>query len=80
MHEWLECDQAMGKATAYLEGALPPEVRQDFEMHLEKCQRCQRHLKEIRWTIDHLGALPRESMPAAMKERLLEAQRSRKSA
>jgi anti-sigma factor RsiW len=80
MYEPAECERIAEQTTSYLEDALPPAVRQDFEAHLEKCRRCQRHLREMRWTIDHLAALPPVPVPPAMKERLLRALRDRRSA
>ncbi|HEU4556500.1 MAG TPA: zf-HC2 domain-containing protein [Longimicrobium sp.] len=76
----LACDDVMQRVTEYLDEALPPGAHTAFERHLAECANCTRHLQEIRQTIHQLGALPREPMPAAMKDRLLQALHSRQSA
>jgi len=76
----LACDDVMQRVTEYLDEALPPGEAANFERHLAECAACARHLQEIRQTIHRLGALPREPMPAPMKDRLLQALHSRQSA
>lgn len=76
----LACDDVMQRVTEYLDEALPPGARGAYERHLSECADCNRHLQEIRQTIHRLGALPREPMPASMKDRLLQALHSRQSA
>lgn len=76
----LACDDVMQRVTEYLDEALPPGAKGAFEQHLAGCANCARHLQEIRQTIHRLGALPREPMPASMKDRLLQALHSRQSA
>jgi anti-sigma factor RsiW len=76
----LACDDVMQRVTEYLDEALPPGVTADLERHLADCANCTRYLQEIRHTIHRLGALPREPMPAPMKDRLLQALHSRQSA
>jgi len=76
----LACDDVMQRVTEYLDEALPPGAKEALERHLAGCASCTRHLQEIRHTIHRLGALPREPMPASMKDRLLQALRSRQSA
>lgn len=76
----LACDDVMQRVTEYLDEALPPGAAAAFERHLAECPPCARHLQEIRQTIHHLAALPREPMPAPMKDRLLQALRGRQSA
>jgi mycothiol system anti-sigma-R factor len=76
----LACDDVMQRVTEYLDQALPPGATQAFDRHLAECADCARHLQEIRQTIHRLGALPREPMPASMKDRLLQALHSRQSA
>ena len=76
----LACDDVMQRVTEYLDEALPPGATKAFEQHLAECAACAGHLQEIRQTIRGLGALPREPMPAPMKDRLLHALRSRQSA
>jgi anti-sigma factor RsiW len=76
----LACDDVMQRVTEYLDEALPPGAKGAFERHLAECVNCTRYLQEIRQTVYRLGALPREPMPASMKDRLLQALHSRQSA
>ena len=76
----LACDDVMQRVTEYLDEALSPGAKGDVERHLAECASCTRYLQEIRQTIHRLGALPREPMPASMKDRLLQALHSRQSA
>jgi anti-sigma factor (TIGR02949 family) len=76
----LACDDVMQRVTEYLDEALPPGAQGAFEQHLAECVNCTRYLQEIRQTVHRLGALPREPMPASMKDRLLQALHSRQSA
>jgi anti-sigma factor (TIGR02949 family) len=76
----LACDDVMQRVTEYLDAALPPGAAAAFEQHLAECVNCSRYLQEIRQTIHRLGTLPREPMPARMKDRLLQALQNRQSA
>ena len=76
----LACDDVMQRVTEYLDEALPPGAEEALERHLAECANCNRYLQEIRQTIQRLSALPREPMPASMKDRLLQALQSRQSA
>lgn len=76
----LACDDVMQRVTEYLDEALPPGGKAAFDRHLAECATCTRHLTEIRQTIHLLGAVPREPMPAPMKDRLLQALHRRQSA
>ena len=68
------------RASEYLDEVLPPGGREDFERHLATCPDCTREVDELRQTIHRLRSLPREPMPAEMKERLRQALHSRQSA
>jgi anti-sigma factor RsiW len=80
MDSRLACDDVMQRVTEYLDEALPPGARRALEQHLAECVNCTRYLHEIRQTIQRLGMLPREPMPASMKDQLLHALHSRQSA
>lgn len=77
MREPLGCEQIASGVDAYVSGALPPGHADRFERHIRGCRRCRRSVEGVRWAIDHLGALPREPMPPAMKLRILRAFRAR---
>lgn len=74
------CGQAAAGTTEYLERALPPEVEAEFDAHFRACPACRRHLRELRWTVGRLAALPAERIPPAMKRRLLDALHDRRTA
>ena len=76
----LSCQNVTDRASDYLEGAIPPGERDRFGQHLATCVNCIRFFQEIRQTIHRLSSLPREPMPADMKERLRQALHSRQSA
>lgn len=80
MYEAFECEQVVVGLTEYLEGALPPRIEREFDRHLRACTGCQRDLRQIQWTIDHLAAMPKESIPPGTKITLLQALHCRRSA
>lgn len=80
MYEPFGCEQVVGGTTEYLERALPAEMEAEFDSHLSVCAGCRRYLRQIRWTIDHLAAIPRERIPPGMKKRLLDALHHRRTA
>lgn len=49
--------------TAYLEGSLPEELRQEVARHLEACPQCAAELEEMRLLIADLRALPEVPAP-----------------
>ena len=48
----MTCKELEGLATEYLEEALSPPRRLDFEAHLKGCPNCQKHLGEMRALIE----------------------------
>jgi anti-sigma factor RsiW len=66
----LTCQQAVALVTAYLDDALARDARALFEAHLDECDMCTEHLKQIRATIavacrvgaDDLDPLAREDL------------------
>jgi predicted anti-sigma-YlaC factor YlaD len=79
----LTCREVVALATDYLEGALPPRERMDFERHLVWCSWCRDYLDQIRTTIELTGALPEEeeeSLSPEVREQLIEAFRHWKRA
>jgi len=79
MYRSLGCEQVAAGTTEYLERALPPEAEAELDAHFRACAGCRRHLREMRWTLDRLAAIPGERIPPAMKRRLLDALRRRGS-
>jgi len=67
------CTQVVELATDYVEGALPPELVEAFEMHLNFCDGCFNFVEQIRATAELGGRVDEEQIPQAMKANLLAA-------
>ena len=74
------CRDVREGLTEYLDNALPSSRRQGMESHIDTCAHCQAFIVQFEAMRHELAALPRESMPAEMKQNLLQAFRSRQSA
>ena len=69
----LTCRELVDLVTDYLEGALEPGDRLDFERHLVWCSWCRDYLDQMRTTIQLTGR-PDDSEPASpLREQLLDA-------
>ena len=53
----LDCIVAVEQVTDYLEGAMPPDARTEFEQHLVVCPGCVTYLRQIRAQISATTAL-----------------------
>jgi predicted anti-sigma-YlaC factor YlaD len=69
----LECRGVVEVATDYLEGALSASDALLIDRHLASCKGCRRYLEQMRVTIDTLGRLREDDVPAEVRERLLAA-------
>ncbi len=72
----LTCQELVELVTEYLEGALSPEDRGRFEVHLATCPGCQTYLEQMRQTIELLGRITEEMIPERAKADLLHAFRT----
>ena len=70
---WLECRDVVEVVTDYLEGGLSPSDMRLIDRHLATCEGCRRYLQQMRITIDTVGRLGEDDVPAEMRERLLAA-------
>jgi predicted anti-sigma-YlaC factor YlaD len=70
---WLECRGVVEVITDYLEGALSPSDTMLIDQHLDSCDGCRRYLQQMRITIDTVGRLREDDVPAEMRQRLLTA-------
>jgi anti-sigma factor RsiW len=52
------CRYLVELVTDYLEGALDPALRTAVERHLRGCDGCRAYVRQIRVTINALGAAP----------------------
>ena len=69
----LTCAELVELVTDYLEGALPPDEVERFEIHLVYCSPCTTHLEQMRETIRRAGALREEDLDPALADELLTA-------
>ena len=69
----MKCAEFVELVTAYLDGALDPAGERRFVEHLAECDGCDRYLEQIRITVAELGHLPRQSLAAEARDRLLAA-------
>ena len=79
MSDELSCKELVELVTDHFEEKLSSGDRARFVAHLETCDGCEMYLEQIRQTINALGKLPEESLPAETKEELIEAFRNWKS-
>ena len=67
----LTCQELVELVTDYLEGALSPEDRHQFEAHLDGCAGCRAYLEQMRGAILAVGAVGDAELDPAMRERLM---------
>jgi Putative zinc-finger len=67
------CNQVVELATDYVEHALPAELVEPFEMHLNFCDGCFTFIEQIRTTAELGGRLAEEEIPDETKAKLLAA-------
>ena len=72
----LTCVELVELVTDYFEGVLPAAERARFEEHLRGCGYCRLYLDQMRRTIQVLGKLTEESIPAAARDDLLNSFRN----
>ena len=68
----LTCKEVVELVTDYLEGTLPPPMRQRFDDHLATCSYCTLYLEQMRQTIRTMGHLPNEANSQGKLDVLLE--------
>ena len=67
------CAEVVELASEYLEGAMTPEQRTRFELHLNLCDGCSSFLEQVRTTGALASSLPVEEIPDDLKSKLLAA-------
>jgi anti-sigma factor RsiW len=72
-YEELSCQELVELVTDYLEGALPEDLHNRFERHIEHCSGCQTYLEQMRTTIHLAGTLTAESLSPDAEHALLDA-------
>jgi predicted anti-sigma-YlaC factor YlaD len=68
----LNCQEVVELVTDYLEHALLPETRAQFEDHIEKCPGCEIYLEQVQQTITMLRKLSEQQTFPETKQDLLE--------
>ena len=69
----MTCAELVELVTAYLDGALDPEIEQRFVEHLALCDGCAIYVEQMRRTVEEVGQVAPESLPDDTRDRLLEA-------
>ena len=68
----LTCRDISQIVTDYLEGAMDASERARFEYHLSLCPDCVRYVDQMRATVNALGRVPAQPIPAELEQKLLE--------
>ncbi len=68
----LTCKQMVELITDYLEGRLSLGDKLLFQVHLGGCRHCRAYLKQMKSTLQTLGRLREDELPAPMRDELLE--------
>lgn len=69
----LTCSELVELVTEYFDGALSRRDRRRFEAHIAACGGCQRHLEQLRATIDLSGRISEDDLAPETQDELLEA-------
>lgn len=59
----MDCEQARGLLSEYVDDMLSPDLRGELEVHLDGCDRCARELVALRTVLRAMHELPRVSAP-----------------
>ena len=68
----LTCCELVELVTDYFEAALSPDDQVHFEAHLAGCAACRNHVEQMQQTIQVIGMLSEEMIPAHVQSELLE--------
>ncbi|MFN3006418.1 anti-sigma factor family protein [Mycolicibacterium wolinskyi] len=69
----MDCNELVELVTAYLDGALDPDTRVRFDMHLLECDGCERYLQQFRETVRTVGRITDDEIDPRLRNRLLNA-------
>jgi len=69
----LQCRELVELVSAYLEGALSPEDRARFELHLAICPGCTAYVRQLRGTLGASRRLAEDALPEETRDRLMGA-------
>ena len=68
----LNCQEVVELVTDYLEQALLPEMKAQFDEHINECPGCDTYLEQVQQTIMMLRKLTEQQMFPETKQELLE--------
>jgi anti-sigma factor RsiW len=71
----LTCRRAFELVTAYLDDALSPADRTNFERHLDACPHCREYVAQIRTTIEATGRVNTDNLTPEVRHALIEVYR-----
>ena len=71
----ITCRQAVALMTDYLDGVLGADDRALIEAHLDECEGCAEHLRQIRITVAVTGRIREEDLAPAVREDLMDLYR-----
>ena len=69
----ITCQEVVELVNDYLERSLPPDEATVFEQHLNFCDGCDLYVEQLKRTVETVGEIREEDVPAEAKERLLGA-------
>jgi anti-sigma factor RsiW len=69
----ITCMEVVELVNDYLERSLPPDEMAVFEQHLNFCDGCDWYVEQLKRTVETVGEIREEDVPAEAKERLLGA-------
>ena len=76
----ISCIELVELVTEYLENAMTPEARAQFEEHVGTCNGCAAYVDQLRETIRLVGRLTLYDLPLDFEEHLLAEYRKRAKA
>jgi anti-sigma factor RsiW len=71
--EHISCQEVVELVSDYLEGSLAAAETSVFEQHLNFCEGCVWYVDQLRTTVQTVGRIREEEMPAETRDRLLAA-------
>ena len=69
----LTCAELVEIVTEYLEGTMPPALRERFDDHLALCDGCTEYVEQIRETVLALGSISEDTLSDPGRQALLDA-------
>jgi anti-sigma factor RsiW len=69
----LTCREVVGLVSDYLDHALTADEAELLERHLSSCAGCDRYVDQMRFTIEMVGRIRGQEVPAPTRDRLLAA-------